>query len=63
MQDNDQRNLILALVLSAAIFFAFQFFSPPPKPPVVPAQTEQQQAQTPGTAPVGAAPAPLRDRW
>jgi YidC/Oxa1 family membrane protein insertase len=58
MQDNDQRNLILALVLSAAIFFAFQFLSPPPKPPVSPAQTEQQQAQTtPGSAPAGAAPA------
>jgi YidC/Oxa1 family membrane protein insertase len=48
----EQRNLIMAIVLSVAIFLGFQFLAPPPKPVVHPPQTEQQQqqAQTPGIA-------------
>ncbi len=59
MQDNDQRNFILAIALSAAILFGFQFFIPG-KPPAPPAQTEQQQAGAPGApsaSPDTAAPA------
>jgi YidC/Oxa1 family membrane protein insertase len=50
----DQRNLILAIVLSVAIIFAFQFFLPQqPKPPAE--QTQTQPGAKPGTT--GTAPA------
>ncbi|HVJ50991.1 MAG TPA: membrane protein insertase YidC [Aliidongia sp.] len=58
MQDKEQRNLILAVVLSAAIFFAFQFFAPPSKPPVSPTQPNQQHttATVPGESPAPTTP-------
>ncbi len=37
----DQRNLLLAIVLSVAILFGFQMLFVPPPPPPAPAQTEQ----------------------
>ncbi|HVO15836.1 MAG TPA: membrane protein insertase YidC [Alphaproteobacteria bacterium] len=52
----DQRNLILAIVLSVAIIFAFQFFLPQqPKPPAEQTQTQTQPGAKPGTT-TGTAP-------
>jgi hypothetical protein len=34
----DQRNLITAVALAAAIFIGFQYFFPPPKPPAKPVE-------------------------
>ena len=53
----EQRNLLLAIVLSVGILIGFQYLferlrPPPPPPPAVPTQT----APAPGTAPTGAAP-------
>jgi YidC/Oxa1 family membrane protein insertase len=46
----DQRNLITAVALAAAIFLGFQYFFPPPLPPAKP--VEQTAATvTPGAAP------------
>ena len=58
----DQRNLVLAIVLSIFILLTFQFFiAEPPVPP-----DQQEQAQTPGFTPPTAevpegAPIPLGD--
>jgi YidC/Oxa1 family membrane protein insertase len=58
----DQRNLVLAIILSIFILLTFQFFiAEPPMPP-----DQQEQAQTPGFAPPTAgvpegAPIPLGD--
>src|SRR5438270_2346500 len=47
---SDQRNLLIAIVLSMVVVFGWQFFIGVPKPPPArPAQTTQQQA--PGAAP------------
>ncbi|MEO3427529.1 membrane protein insertase YidC [Pelagibius sp. CAU 1746] len=53
----EQRNLILAIVLSMAILFGFQFLFPPATPPE-PTPEQQQQAQTApdGTPVPGSAP-------
>jgi YidC/Oxa1 family membrane protein insertase len=46
----DQRNLILAIVLSVGIIFAFQFLMPSSQPPQTPAtQTQTQGGAKPGT--------------
>lgn len=61
----EQRNLILAIVISIAILVGFQFFFDQPRPP---APAPQTVAATPGTAPTlpglpGAAAVPaVRDR-
>ena len=36
----EQRNLVLAIVLSLAILLGFQYFFPPPKPVIPPASTD-----------------------
>jgi YidC/Oxa1 family membrane protein insertase len=55
----EQRNLILAIVLSMAILFGFQFLFPPASPPEQ-APEQQQTAQTApdGTSVPGTAPTP-----
>ena len=58
----EQRNLILAIVLSVVIVLGFQFFYERPRMIEQQRQQElaqQQAAQQPGTAPVGTAPC----RW
>lgn len=50
----DQRNLITAVALAAAIFLGFQYFFPPPLPPAKPVE-QTTPAVAPGAAP-GAAP-------
>jgi YidC/Oxa1 family membrane protein insertase len=55
----DQRNLILAVALAAAIFIGFQYFFPPPKPPVKPvAQTTEAQTTGATTPAVDGVPQP-----
>jgi len=57
--NNDNRNLILALVLMTAVWFAFSFFFPtqPPQPPAAtPEATATIKAETPA-APAALAPA------
>ena len=61
----EQRNLVLAIILSVFILLTFQLFIA--EPPVPPDQQEQEQAQTPGFAPPTAgvpegAPIPLGER-
>jgi YidC/Oxa1 family membrane protein insertase len=62
---NDQKNMILAIVLSAIVLFAWQFFIGMPQMEKQRQQAQQQQAQkqtpapTPGTTPPpGTAPVP-----
>ena len=58
---NDQnRNVIIALVISFAILFGFQFLFPVKPPPKAPEQTQSQtqpKPATPGEAPTGTAAA------
>src|SRR5580704_10411903 len=52
----DQKNLLLAIVISVAILFAFQYVFERTKPPAPPAPAQQE---TPTTAPApGAIPPP-----
>lgn len=50
MGQQDQRNLLLAIVLSLAILLGFQFFLPQEPPPEVPQTSEQFAGQTTGQA-------------
>jgi YidC/Oxa1 family membrane protein insertase len=53
----EQRNLILAIVLSMAILFGFQFLFPPATPPEqTPEQQQQAQTAPDGTSVPGTAP-------
>jgi YidC/Oxa1 family membrane protein insertase len=56
----DQKNMILAIVLSAIVLFAWQFFigMPQMEKQRQQAQQQQQQAQAPGTPAPGTTPAP-----
>ena len=53
--DENNRNFLLAIVLSMVVLFAWQYFFVPATEPSLPTQTQQQQAQ-PGTPTPGAAP-------
>ncbi len=53
---SDQKNLIIAIVLSVAILFGFQFLVEAPRQERLREQQASQQSQTPGQAP-GQAPA------
>ena len=46
----DQRNLILAIVLSVGIIFAFQFIFPPAQKPATQTETEPDDGAAPGAA-------------
>ncbi len=55
----EQRNLILAIVLSMAILFGFQFLFPPATPPQqTPEQQQTAQTAPDGTSVPGSAPSP-----
>jgi YidC/Oxa1 family membrane protein insertase len=57
---DQNRNVILALVISFAILFGFQLLFPPkPKPPEPPQQQTQQQAQAPNQPGTAAALGPV----
>jgi YidC/Oxa1 family membrane protein insertase len=64
--DEQQRNLFIAIALSLAILFGFQYFLAPHPKPAQPAQQQQQQAQqqpapeAPGAPAAPAEPAPSR---
>ena len=54
----EQRNLILAIVLSLAILFGFQLLFPPPEPPTpTPAQQTEETATPQAAAPAAGVPA------
>jgi YidC/Oxa1 family membrane protein insertase len=54
----EQKNLLLAIVLSVAILIGFQYISELHKPPAPPPEPQKQgQAATPGTSAPGGAPA------
>src|SRR6478736_1441350 len=54
----DQKNMILAIVLSAIVLFAWQFFIGMPQMDKQRQQAQQQQAQKQQTPAPGAAPTP-----
>ncbi len=54
MGQQDQRNLVLAIVLSLAILMGFQFFFPTEPPVQAPQTTEQSSGQVTGPAGTGA---------
>ncbi len=49
----DQRNLVLAIILSLAILFGFQFLFPPPEPPAPQQTAESTDGSTPQLTPGG----------
>jgi len=53
---HDQRNLLLAIVLSVAILFGFQMLFVPPPPPQAPASTEQTAGDSSDVPAVPGAP-------
>jgi YidC/Oxa1 family membrane protein insertase len=61
MQEPENKNLVLAIVISVAILLAWNFLVPAPKRPPATEQTQTQQTPTPATQtqlPAAAAPIP-----